>query len=210
MNQKGLVPLLIVIILAALVGGYLVYQKQATSTSSGQTKPTLSSQPSINSSYEISHIKIGKYEVLIKTGWEELRYIDVSKAESTNDVYEIFSKIYPSYTDKNGELYIKEIVIKNDTAEVYFGGDESALTDRMGTTGPYNYTGLVTFALTEDERIKKVDFKLKSEGTHFGPTISTRDNYIDLWPTRMLEEAASKGYEKATEVIHSRKRLSNE
>lgn len=28
MNQKGLVPLLIVIILAALVGGYLIYQRQ--------------------------------------------------------------------------------------------------------------------------------------------------------------------------------------
>lgn len=43
MTQKGLVPILIVLILAALVGGYLVYQKQAKPTS--YTQPTIQPSP---------------------------------------------------------------------------------------------------------------------------------------------------------------------
>ena len=42
MNQKGLSPILIVLILAALVGGYLVYQNQP--------KPTPSPQPNVQPS----------------------------------------------------------------------------------------------------------------------------------------------------------------
>lgn len=43
-NQKGLVPLLIIIILAALVGGYLVYQNQTKPTS--QPVPQTTPSPS--------------------------------------------------------------------------------------------------------------------------------------------------------------------
>lgn len=133
-------------------------------------------------------IKIGEYKVLAKDGWEELEYLDTREAKNTNDVYAVFSQLYPNYVDKKNEMYIKDIVVKGDNAEVYFGGDESWLTDRMGSTGPYNYSGLVTFALTEDPGIKKVDFKLQSAGTHFGPGIRNREDFIDLWPRKTYKD----------------------
>ena len=150
-------------------------------------------------------IKIGEYKVLIKDGWEELEYLSTRETKNTQEIIKVFSQLYPQYTDKNGEMYIREITVSGDTAQVYFGGDETWLTDGMGTTGAYNYSGLVTFALTEDPRIRKVDFKLKNEGSHFGPGISTRESFIELWPTELLEKAAAQGNKKAQESLQFRK-----
>lgn len=179
--------------LILLAGGYFIYQNRS--------KPALVSKQQEN---VVSNIKIGKYETLYKGGWEELNYLDVASTENPDNIYEVFSKAYPDLTDKNSEFFIKDIVVKNDVAEVYFGGDEEALTNRMGSSGPYIYTGLITFALTEDEKIKKVDFKLTSEGSHFGPTISSRDDYIYLWPTKILQDEAAKGNTKASETLKER------
>jgi len=46
MNQKGLIPILIVLIIAALVGGYLIYQKQTKSTSTPSSQQTIQISPS--------------------------------------------------------------------------------------------------------------------------------------------------------------------
>lgn len=200
MTQKGQAHILIIALVIGLLalGGYFIYQNK--------NKPVSVSQPQKEIT---SNIKIGKYETLYKGGWEELNYIDTANSENPEELYEIFSKLYPDLTDKNSEFFIQEIIIKDDTAEVYFGGDEGAITDRMGTTGPYNYSGLVTFALTEDEKIRKVDFKLKTEGNHFGPRISIRNDFIYLWPTQLLEEVANSSKD-ARVALASRKRLSDE
>lgn len=45
-NQKGLVPILIVLILAALVGGYLIYQRQLKPVPTTTLSPQQTTQPS--------------------------------------------------------------------------------------------------------------------------------------------------------------------
>src|SRR3989338_5757216 len=189
--------ILIIALLAGIVlaGTFLIFQSQS-GFFLGQPNDVVKTNETI---------RIGEYKVLAKDGWEELEYISAREAKNAKEILMVFSQFYPEYTDKNKEMYIKEIVVSGDTAEVYFGGDEGWLTDRMGSAVPYNYSGLVTFALTEGSGIKKVDFKLQSAGTHFSPGISTREDFIELWPTELLEKNVSQGNKQVQESLQFRK-----
>lgn len=80
MNQKGLAPILIVLILAALVGGYLIYQKQTKTASTSQSatqsaipSPTpypqnwkLNKQPDLNQTTNWLTYKNGTYKFEVK------------------------------------------------------------------------------------------------------------------------------------------------
>ncbi|MBI2577748.1 MAG: hypothetical protein HYV77_02795 [Candidatus Wildermuthbacteria bacterium] len=155
----------------------------------------------------MAQLKIGKYKVdsIQKDGkaWEELKFEGVEEVSSAN-LYEDFSKLYPRSTDKNSEMYIRNLLVRGDTIEVSFGGDETKLTERMGTTGALLYAGELVFTLTEDPKINLVDFKLQKEGSHFGPGTRTRENFMDLWPTGLLEKHADQGNQEAKRILNYR------
>lgn len=160
---------------------------------------------------ELKNIKIGNYEIVSMSkynkGWEEVKYKDsgIKEALDASMIYAVFSELYPTYTDRKAEFYVNDIRLERGTAEVYFGGDETYFTDRMGTTGPYNYAGLLTFALTEDPRIKKVHLNIQQEGTHAGPTPpQDRESYIYLWTDPMLRNAVGQGSDQAREILEFR------
>lgn len=92
MIQKGLVPILIVLILAFLVGGYLVYQKQPKPTSSPQ--PT--TQPSSSPAYETTNKKVSPSGTYIVT----------------ENMLGDYNKI--SITDNQGNIIIDDLVAKNE------------------------------------------------------------------------------------------------
>src|SRR3989344_977026 len=189
--------ILIIVLLAGIVlaGTYLIFRSQSGFPPSQSNEAVTTNET----------IKIGEYKILAKDGWEELEYKSTREAKNAKEILTVFAQLYPEYTDQNKEMYIKEIVVSGDTAEVYFGGDEGWLTDRMGSAGPYNYSGLVTFALTEGSVIKKVDFKLQSAGTHFSQGIRTREDFIELWPTELLEKNVSQGNKQVQESLQFRK-----
>jgi len=96
------------------------------------------------------------------------------------NIYETFKVLYPDLTNADEELYIENIVLVGNTAEVYFGGDESKLTNRMGLTGARKYVGLIVFSLTQDVKVTGVDFKLAAQGSYFGPGVYTRQAFSDF------------------------------
>jgi len=183
-------------------GGYYLGKQSSKNTNLNQSQIEV---------HKLKNIKIGNYEIVSKSkynkGWEEVMYKDngIREAKDTSMVYSVFSEFYPTYTDPKAEFYVNDIKLKEETAEVYFGGDETYFTDRMGTTGPYNYAGLLTFALTEDPRIKKVHLNIRQEGTHAGPTSPQgRESYIYLWTEPMLKNASSQGNDQAREILEFR------
>jgi len=153
-------------------------------------------------------IELGQYQIEgFNTGsksWEELVYLGTSEIPNLDRLYEIFSQEYPEYVSKKSNIYVKDIVLSNGQAKVYFGGDHSALTERMGSTGAYNYAGLIVFALTQDNRIPKVELVLDAAGSHLGPGVYTREDFRYLWPQALLESASSKGDVEATRVLKFR------
>gem|GEM_PF-3298837 len=196
-------------------GGYYLGKQSARGTireGESSTSPRLSEegQGKFETS-ELINIKIGNYEIVsiskYNKGWEEVKYKDSSAKEALDSslIYSVFSELYPTYTDRKAEFYVNDIRLEGETAEVYFGGDETYFTDRMGTTGPYNYAGLLTFALTEDPRIKKVHLNIQQEGTHAGPTPpGGREGYIYLWTDPMLRNAVGQGNNQAREIFEFR------
>lgn len=205
--KTGVLLAAIVLILSG--AGIYLYKNITSSDTSKPRPPVVTEQKQQKEKEKITKIKVGEYEVKSVTtknkSWEEVVYKSTTVVEDENKIYRTFSELYPEYTNSKKNFYIKDIILRGDVAEVHFGGDEEELVNQMGTTGPYNYTGLITFALTEDARIKKVDFKIYTQGTHFGPRpAASRDEYIYLWTIPMLKEAAKNGNEKAREILDFR------
>ena len=205
-NKAGVLLAAIVLI---LIAGVYLYKNTTFFGTSKPKRSVVTKQKQQEGKEKISKIKIGEYEIKSVTtknkSWEEVVYKSMTVVEDENEIYKIFSQLYPEYTNSKNNFYIKDIILRGEAAEVHFGGDEEELVNRMGSTGPYNYTGLVTFALTEDARVKKVDFKIYTEGAHFGPGPAvSRDDYIYLWTTPMLKEAAENGNENAKKTLDFR------
>lgn len=94
----------------------------------------------------------------------------------------------PNDREPNDPPKVKLTKIEKDIAIVEIINDEY-LTQRMGSSGAQEYLASVTFTLTENPRIKKVNF-IFQEGDHAMPGTYTRKDF--------------KNYEIKTESARSR------
>lgn len=117
MNQKGLAPILIVLILAFLVGGYLVYQKQPKPTPSPSAPSTTSYTPQPSPVNETANWKIytsNKYRFSFKYNpdWkltEQTNGADVTNNTTTvglNHYFDISIKVSDNINHKTAEEFI--------------------------------------------------------------------------------------------------------
>lgn len=124
-NQKGLAPILIVLILAALVGGYFLYQQQAKSPSAPTTPPATSStfQPSPSPADQTANWKIytnnrANFSFSYPNNW----FISEQVSNNTVKDIEITScdlKNNPFCTREKNQITISARLV--DKADVYEG-----------------------------------------------------------------------------------------
>jgi spore germination protein GerM len=119
----------------------------------------------------------GGTEALVRGGKIDAIKHDVKKlvaALNASGKYPGISRT-PGNREPNGRPQVKLTKIKNDVAFIEVVNAEY-LTQRMGSSGAQAYLASVTFTLTENPRIKKVNF-IFEEGDHAMPGIYSRQDF---------------------------------
>ncbi|MBU0581296.1 MAG: ankyrin repeat domain-containing protein [Candidatus Margulisbacteria bacterium] len=152
---------------------------------------------------DMENIVIGNYEIISHGAWSEINKKGERVAYEPDNIYATFCELYPSRTDSSSTYYISKVKLIGDTVYVFFSGDTSQLTERMGSNGARENEVVILFALNEDKRIKKVYFDL-IEGSHFSPGLAQREHFLDMYPTSELIILAKNGDKKAKEFLKIR------
>lgn len=131
------------------------------------------------------NLLVGK--VKIEENGEEYKNIVLENQKYVAlNLFETFKELYPDITNYDSDFYVSNIVLSQSnagTAEVYFGGDETILTQKMSPAEARQFIALIVFSLTNSESISQVDIKLnipETSGTSFKPGIYTPGDFPEF------------------------------
>ena len=114
-----------------------------------------------------------KVELEKNTQIEKLKKPAESKIQ-TMSTEEITNELNKEFDD----IPLQLVKTSNDTAFVKIT-DSQKFTNRMGSTGAYNYMATVVYNLTEMKNIKFVNFDF-TEGDHAVPGVFSREDFKNL------------------------------
>lgn len=127
---------------------------------------------------------VGKYHLEVwadtPNGMEGKVIKDDVMPTSKEHVYQAFGELYPELIDSTNSIYVQDIKVVRDTAEVLLAGSDAALIAQMGSLDARSYVALVIYSLTEDPHVPLVDLQLQQDDGYFSVGVFGRKDFQDF------------------------------